>query len=42
LTERWTAEPAAGSQLDRATAAHKALTTFCHAMLNSAEFLYVD
>jgi len=42
LTDRWAAEPAAGGKLDRATAAHKALTTYCHAILNSAEFLYVD
>ncbi len=27
---------------DRADALHKALTTYCHAILNSAEFLYVD
>lgn len=42
LTDRWAAEPAAGGQFDRVTAAHKALATYCHAILNSAEFLYVD
>jgi mono/diheme cytochrome c family protein len=42
LIDRW-ATPAAGSiPLDRAAAAHKALATYCHAILNSAEFLYVD
>ena len=43
VTERWAAPRADGaSSLDRAEAAHKALTTYCHAILNSAEFLYVD
>jgi hypothetical protein len=42
LTERWAAEPTGGGQPDRVQAGHKALATYCHAMLNSAEFLYVD
>ena len=42
LTARWAAEPAGGGQPDRILAAHKALATYCHAILNSAEFLYVD
>jgi hypothetical protein len=42
LTDRWVAEPASGGQPDRVLAAHKALATYCHAILNSAEFLYVD
>jgi len=42
LADRWAAEPAGGGQPDRILAAHKALTTYCHAILNSAEFLYVD
>ncbi|MGE5190872.1 MAG: DUF1553 domain-containing protein, partial [Deltaproteobacteria bacterium] len=42
LTDRW-ATPAAGSAPpDRSAAAHKALATYCHAIVNSAEFLYVD
>ena len=31
-----------GAPLSRAQAVHKALATYCHAILNSAEFLYVD
>jgi hypothetical protein len=29
-------------KVDAAEAAHRALTTYCHAILNAAEFLYVD
>jgi hypothetical protein len=42
LTERWASQPAGGGQPDRTAAAHQALATYCHAILNSAEFLYVD
>jgi hypothetical protein len=42
MTERWAAAPTGGAKPDHAEAARKALTTFCHAVLNSAEFLYVD
>jgi hypothetical protein len=41
LTDRWITE-AGNAQPDHALAAHKALATYCHAILNSAEFLYVD
>jgi hypothetical protein len=42
LTHRWAAQTTSGGQPDRPLAAHQALTTYCHAILNSAEFLYVD
>ncbi len=42
LTDRWAVAPPAGGQNDRTTEARKALATYCHAILNSAEFLYVD
>ena len=42
LADRWAAETAGAGQPDRVLAAHKALATYCHAILNSAEFLYVD
>jgi len=41
LTDRWLNAAGAGTR-DRAEAGHKALATYCHAILNSAEFLYVD
>ena len=42
LAERWATPTADGAPPDRAAAAHKALATYCHTILNSAEFLYVD
>jgi hypothetical protein len=42
MTERWAVALTGGAKPDNAEAARKALTTFCHAILNSAEFLYVD
>jgi mono/diheme cytochrome c family protein len=42
LTDRWTTPAAGGGAPDRAAAGNKALATYCHAILNSAEFLYVD
>ena len=41
LTEQWKTQAPAGSP-DDPSARSRALTTFCHAILNSAEFLYVD
>jgi hypothetical protein len=41
LAERWARHLAAGKP-NRAAAARKALTTYCHAIMNSAGFLYVD
>jgi hypothetical protein len=41
LTDRW-ATPAGSAPPDRPAAVHRALATYCHAILNSAEFLYVD
>jgi hypothetical protein len=41
FVDRWLqANPTSGG--DRNEAAHKALATYCHAILNSGEFLYVD
>jgi mono/diheme cytochrome c family protein len=42
LAEKWAKPVVIGSAPDLAEAAHKALATYCHAILNSAEFLYVD
>jgi hypothetical protein len=42
LAERWAIPTLGGAPPDRAGAAHKALATYCHTILNSAEFLYVD
>jgi hypothetical protein len=41
LIQTWAAHPASKKQ-EQGTAARKALTTYCHALLNSAAFLYVD
>ncbi|HEV3023744.1 MAG TPA: DUF1553 domain-containing protein, partial [Pirellulales bacterium] len=42
LAERWAKPAGNGAAPDRTEAARKALATYCHAILNSAEFLYVD
>jgi mono/diheme cytochrome c family protein len=42
LTDHWATPAGNGAEPDRRAAAHKALATYCHAILNSAEFLYVD
>jgi hypothetical protein len=42
MTERWADAPAGGAKPDHSESAHKGLTTYCHTILNSAEFLYVD
>jgi hypothetical protein len=42
LTDTWARDLAAAGKPDRDAAGRKALTTFCHAVLNSAGFLYVD
>jgi hypothetical protein len=42
LTEDWAKRLAAGGMPDRGAAESKALTTYCHAIMNSASFLYVD
>jgi hypothetical protein len=41
LTDTWARHQAAGKP-ERDAAERKALTTFCHAVMNSAGFLYVD
>jgi hypothetical protein len=42
LTERWAQQVAAGRKMDREEARRKALASYCHALINSAGFLYVD
>jgi mono/diheme cytochrome c family protein len=42
LTGRWAKPAGNGAAPDRDEAARKALATYCHAIVNSAEFLYVD
>jgi len=42
MTDRWAVPVGRDAAADRAAAAHKALVAYCHALLNSAEFLYVD
>jgi hypothetical protein len=42
LTARWANHLAAAGKANRDTACRKALTTYCHAIMNSAAFLYVD
>src|SRR5262249_12226876 len=42
LTGRWARHLAAAGKPSREEAAHRALTTYCHAIVNSAGFLYVD
>jgi mono/diheme cytochrome c family protein len=42
LTREWTDHQAASSKRDDSAAALSALTAYCHAMVNSAAFLYVD
>jgi hypothetical protein len=42
LAEKWTQHLAAAGKVDRDAAGRKALATFCHALMNSAGFLYVD
>jgi hypothetical protein len=42
LTARWAKHLAVTGKPDRDAARLKALTTYCHALMNSAGFLYVD
>ena len=42
LAEVWAKQSAASSGPDGKNAELKALTTYCHAIMNSAGFLYVD
>jgi hypothetical protein len=42
LTAAWAKHLAAAGKPDRDAARHKALATYCHAIMNSAGFLYVD
>jgi mono/diheme cytochrome c family protein len=41
LTARWANHPGGGKK-ERGTAARQALTSYCHTIMNSAAFLYVD
>ncbi len=42
LLDQWTKQLADSGKPDKEAAALKALTTYCHAIMNSAGFLYVD
>jgi mono/diheme cytochrome c family protein len=42
LADEWEKQQPAGTKPDRDAAELKALTTYCHAIMNSAAFLYVD
>jgi len=42
LTEQWTKQLADPGKADKEAAGLKALTTYCHTIMNSAGFLYVD
>jgi hypothetical protein len=42
LTEQWTANMKPNAKLSNEQAAQQALATYCHTMLNSAGFLYID
>jgi hypothetical protein len=42
LTEQWTKQLADSGKADKEAAGLKALTTYCHTIMNSAEFLFVD
>ena len=42
FADEWEKQPAANGTPDRDAAELKALATYCHAILNSAAFLYVD
>src|SRR5947208_13742357 len=42
FADRWAKHFTAAGKPDREAAGRKALTTFCHAIMNSAGFLYVD
>ena len=42
LAANWAKNPVAGGQPDPDAARLKALTAFCHTIMNSASFLYVD
>jgi hypothetical protein len=42
LTKHWAQHVARAAQPDANEAAQKALATYCHAIMNAAEFLYVD
>jgi hypothetical protein len=42
LAQEWANHPGTAPKLDRGEAAQKALAIYCHALLNSAAFLYMD
>jgi hypothetical protein len=42
LTDEWSRHPDAANTTDEMEASHRALTTYCHAIVNTAAFLYVD
>jgi hypothetical protein len=42
LTDQWAEHLAGAGKQDRSAAGLRALTSYCHAIVNSASFLYVD
>ena len=42
LTDEWARHPGAAHTTDDVEASQRALTTYCHAIVNTAAFLYVD
>lgn len=42
LTQQWTDALTGAGKVNQETARHKALATYCHAIMNSASFMYVD
>jgi hypothetical protein len=42
LTEQWTLHRPSSASGDGPDPRHQALTEFCHTLMNSAEFLYID
>ena len=42
LEAKWTLHPTSTGSADPEVARQKALTAYCHAIMNSAEFLYID
>src|SRR5262249_31651395 len=42
LADTWARHVSPAALADRTSANHKALATYCHAIMNSAAFLYVD
>jgi hypothetical protein len=42
LTDEWARHPVTAEKPDNNAGSLRALTTYCHAIVNTAAFLYVD